>query len=241
MSSGVRHGLGFLAALILTPAIRLGTMYGTQKVGLLTPEWSLSGRETLLGLGALAGVALLLALLTGSRLSPLASLVAGGGLTAVAAAWVVAPNTTSNLVVGALPPFLSRDTNLHAVAETMLGVFGLMLLLASLPPSRWRRRPAKATASSGYGTEPAAESTPDTPQPPSTYTTPPGHIGAFTPHQTPPPTPYAGPDGGTDARPVIPGMEGGHAGGPPAPPAGSGGGVGEWTRTYGSGDLPGRS
>jgi hypothetical protein len=258
MSNGARHALGFLAGLILAPVIRLGTMYGTQEMGLLTPGFLADSRGRLLGAAALAGVVVLVAFLVGSRMSPLASLIPGLLLSAVAVAWIVAPATTTRLIVEPLPPFFDRARGLVTTYETVLGLLGGVMFFSSLFPSRWRGRAARSAV-----TGPAPG-----------YTNAPGHVRPLPSGQGTAASPYAAPDDGTEPGPVVPGFTGTRAATPATPPAGSrppgsppplstppgpgetpaagpspyaspgspgSPGVGEWTRMYGGDEFKGRS
>lgn len=225
MSNGVRHVIGVLIGLILTPVIGLGVIYGTERVGAVRLVLGSGGGDRWLGAGVLAAVVVLVALLVGSRTSPLASLVPGLVYTANAAAWLAAPRGTIEHTVLQLPGSLGRLSPAVGSYELILGTLGGVLLVASLFPARWRARsPRQAT--------PRA-----TPQTPSG-----GHVRPYPAGQAPlpygsaaavanPPLP-AGPHPPVSA-PGFPGAAGlPGTGQPQQPPA-----AGEWTRMYGGDEI----
>ncbi|MGW2145698.1 hypothetical protein ACWCOT_15425 [Nonomuraea bangladeshensis] len=137
MRSGVRHLLGAGAGLLATPLVAAGFAYGHVQLR-VAPDW--------LPLAAFAGAALLVGVLSGSRLSPLASLLPGLALTGLAAAelarldlsWLRAPGMylAGGQVLSAYLAAVEQLVSFGAPAA------GCVLLAASAFPSRWRARPA---------------------------------------------------------------------------------------------------
>ncbi len=145
MSNGVRHGLGFLAGLLLPPLAALALMYGVSHLSLtLAQRFELSFPG--LGLVVLAGAGL--AFLAGSRISPVASLM--GGLLYVLLG--VVPFLTMYGIEfrpEQLLPGLLRNGYTGLALQGILLMLGVMLLVASAFPSRWRGR-ARADAAPAY-------------------------------------------------------------------------------------------
>src|SRR5437868_9472256 len=99
MSNGARHGIGVLIGLIVTPVVAGLLMYGTQRLGEAVRRGAVFAAPSAHGdkwtaAAIMLVVAIMLGLLVGSRLSPLASLVPGAVLTVVGLLWVVAPRWT---------------------------------------------------------------------------------------------------------------------------------------------------
>ncbi|MFC5753302.1 hypothetical protein [Actinomadura rugatobispora] len=138
MSSGARHGLGAVIGLVVTPLIALSLMYATHRAGLYTrnfmdPPWS----DRLISTGLFLFAALLLGLVMGSRLSPLASLIPGLAFASIGLLWMAAPIFSAQHTLGVLPREFDRAYMVLAPYGVLL-VLGAALLVASLPPSRWR-------------------------------------------------------------------------------------------------------
>ncbi|MEV5553738.1 hypothetical protein AB0L44_08755 [Nonomuraea wenchangensis] len=136
MRNGVRHALGAGAGLLATPLVAAGLAYGHGQLR-SAPDW--------LPLAALAGAALLVGVLSGSRLSPLASLLPGLALSGLAVAAAAGLDLTwlrasGAYLAGEQPPRYERL--LHFGAP----VAGCVLLAASAFPSRWRARPSAPEA-----------------------------------------------------------------------------------------------
>jgi hypothetical protein len=249
MTNGARHGLGVLIGLIVTPAVAASLVYGANKLRLvLTFGYarfqSYHGKEMWIGAGMLLVAGLLLGLVSGSRLSPLASLIPGACYTIVGVIWFASPSWA---VQHPGRDVLSRDMALGYTTLASLGVFfllGVMLLVASLAPSRWKARTAAGAAPSFAGPPPAPMGPPPMPGAASPMPGAPAPLGA--PAQSPswnPPQPQFGQPPAQPASPAS-------SGPPPLPPAsptpppaqekrepsaedGDDGNPGEWTRMYG--------
>ncbi|GAA1773295.1 hypothetical protein [Streptomonospora arabica] len=143
MSNGLRHTLGLFAGVVAAPVLAAGLAWAphwTAGAGVdydLTavpgaPAWAAP-------VGVLAVVGLLLGLVTGTRLSPLAALLPG---LALLAAGVVETAGLPQPVPG-LEGLLdvegagSRPWFAWGPAFVLAGA---MLVVSALPPSRWRRR-----------------------------------------------------------------------------------------------------
>ncbi|QXJ22062.1 hypothetical protein AGRA3207_003000 [Actinomadura graeca] len=213
MSNGARHALGVVIGLIVTPVAAGLLTYGTQRLGRATRGAavlgsSAGGGDKWIGAVLLIGIAVALGLTVGSRLSPMASLVPGATFTAVGALWVLAPHWT--VVHTAKDPFPDR----LVIGYITLGpngvflVIGVLLVAASLVPSRWQARAATRAA----GAAPRFGSPPPAPLGPP----PGGPVGAARPGGAPP-LPGQAPPPGQNVPWPPPGQYG-PAPGSPAPP-----------------------
>lgn len=148
MSNGARHGLGVLAGIVAIPALSALLIFGAHRMNQQQNEVSRTFKDGsvtdgLIILGLLAAGGLVVALLCGSRLSPLASLIAGAPLLGYGAFWAVRPmQATKNLAD--LPGGKGKySVDVLFTAHTgMLLLLGVVLVIASFPPSRWRSRAA---------------------------------------------------------------------------------------------------
>ncbi|CNF54915.1 Uncharacterised protein [Mycobacterium tuberculosis] len=256
MSNGARHGLGVVAGLVLAPIIAVCLMYGTNKLRMVmtfgyTRFRSYHGEELWIGVGLILLAAILLGLLTGSRMSPVASLIPGAAFTIVGVIWFASPAWA---VQHSGRDVMTREmyygyTTLGSVG--ILFLLGVLLLVASLPPSRWKSRAAAAPRFAGpppapmgpppmpgapapMGAAPMGASPMGAPQPPPSqgpswqgapqpqFGAPPARPAA----SNPPPLPPASPTPPAQEKKPEPSIEGGDDDEP-----------GEWTRMYG-GDRP---
>ncbi|PZG19384.1 hypothetical protein C1J01_12335 [Nonomuraea aridisoli] len=87
---------------------------------------------------ALAAAAILLAFLAGSRLSPVASLIGGLGLTALGVLPVLEILGRGPLLPDDLLPGVMRTGMMTVAYSGLQAVLGVMLLVVSMFPSRWR-------------------------------------------------------------------------------------------------------
>jgi hypothetical protein len=237
MSNGARHGLGVLLGLVVTPVIALCLMYGTTKFTEFFRYFiTRGGEERWVGAAVVLVAAVLIGLVAGSRVSPLASLIPGAVYTAVGLLWIASPRFAFE---HAGRDLLGRKLYFGYTTLAAYGIFlllGVALLAASLSPSRWKSRQATAGAPPFGGPPPAPMG------PPPMH---PGHMGAPQPHpapgQAPPwqgPPRYGQPSGqpsGSNPPPLPPARSGEDR--PSAPPAKSGSDddepPGEWTQMYG--------
>lgn len=146
MSNGARHALGVVAGLILTPLVAAGLLYGAAE---LSQTFQQRFAVSWAGLGALVAAAVLLAFLTGSRLSPVASLVSGLFLTA-AGLLPVAEVTGARPLPPGWPPHPFSLGYLTLGYTGVLLFVGVLLLVASVFPSRWRGRRDLPPGPAGY-------------------------------------------------------------------------------------------
>ncbi|MEU4227237.1 hypothetical protein AB0F17_23330 [Nonomuraea sp. NPDC026600] len=160
MPNGARHALGVVAGLLLPPLIAVGLFYGVDQVSRNYQQFIVSW----VGLGVLLGSGVLLAFLLGSRLSPVASLVGGLKFTAFG-----------------ILPFL-EISGLRLIPDRMFGdelwsgfltmaytglllMFGVLLLVSSAFPSRWRSAPRAVPAGPAYGVIPPYQGSEDSTRP----------------------------------------------------------------------------
>ncbi|MEV5569145.1 hypothetical protein AB0L06_03790 [Spirillospora sp. NPDC052269] len=148
MSNGARHGLGVLAGILAIPALLALLIFGAHRINrqqhvIAVTYKDGSVTDGLFVLGLLVAGGLVIALLCGSRLSPLASLIAGAPLAGYGAYWALRPMqalTKMTEVPGGKGQY-ALDAAMAARSGLLL-VIGATLVLASFPPSRWRSRAA---------------------------------------------------------------------------------------------------
>ncbi|MBW8484657.1 hypothetical protein [Actinomadura parmotrematis] len=190
MSNGARHGLGLLAGVVATPALAAALFYGTYQANYVLQSFRATWDDRWLPYALLGGAAVLIALLVGTRISPLASLVPGLAFTAAGGLWAWDLRKAVDWTGGKLPHrFDVGYTSLGGLG--LLLAFGLILLVASLAPSRWRgrRRDDLDDVNPLAGMEPIGPRHAASPQPsspPSAGPLPPGYGGAG-PRNAPPP------------------------------------------------------
>jgi hypothetical protein len=136
MSNGARHTWGILVGVVLTAALAALLVYGTNRLqhGYLI---QLHKNDKWIGGGLLAGGAVVFALMTASRLSPVGSLIGGLLLTAAGVLFFVSQKTTADLI-NRFPLKGQRVTLAGLEDGGFILVVGVGLLVASLFPSRWR-------------------------------------------------------------------------------------------------------
>ena len=142
MSNSARHWWGVLVGLILAPAIAAALAYGTWRTLSGGQQFGPTSTEYRIGLASLALTAVVLGFAVGSRLSPIASLIPGGVLTALGGVWAASPTWAAKHTAGKLPDSLDKlDAGYQSVGSTgVLLMLGLVLLIASMFPARWRAR-----------------------------------------------------------------------------------------------------
>ncbi|WP_433474489.1 hypothetical protein ACQPZP_38005 [Spirillospora sp. CA-142024] len=236
MSNGARHGLGVVIGLVVTPVIALCLTYGA---GRLSQVISLGiarfetyhGKELWIGAGLFLVAAAALGLVMGSRLSPVASLVPGAAYTITGLVWFASPRWA---ITHPRTNDLPRELDLGYTTLASLGIFfllGVMLVTASLAPSRWK---ARTNAAPRFGGPPPAPA-----GPPPMHGSP-APMGA---HQ-PPPAPGQSPAWQGAPQYGQPPAQPAASNPPPLPPAeekpkpsGKSGpdedNPGEWTQMYG--------
>jgi hypothetical protein len=142
MSNSARHWWGVLVGLILAPAIAAALAYGTWRTLSGAQQFGPTSAEYRIGLGSLALTAVVLGFAVGSRLSPLASLMPGLALTALGGVWAASPRWAVENTGDILPASLDKlDAGYQSIGATgVLLMIGVVLLIGSLFPARWRAR-----------------------------------------------------------------------------------------------------
>ncbi|MEW9554604.1 hypothetical protein [Nonomuraea sp. NPDC050783] len=125
--------LGAGAGLLATPLVAAGFMFGDTQLR-TAPDWPPDWPPV----AALAGAAILVGVLAGSRLSPLASLLPGLALLALATA------ALARLDVGYTRVPAAYLDDYRTLVTLWAPVAGCVLLAASAFPSRWRGGPRAA-------------------------------------------------------------------------------------------------
>ncbi len=139
-----RHVLGLLTGLVATAVIAGGLMYSVDRQELAARSLQLTGSDHWTAVSLIVVAGLVIALLSGSRLSPLASLLPGlvfaaiGGIRAASPTW-----TGDHTLVNALPAALRAGYQAYAGSGLFL-MIGVAMVGASLFPSRWRARVPKS-------------------------------------------------------------------------------------------------
>jgi hypothetical protein len=237
MSNGARHGLGVVIGLLVTPVVALCLTYSATKFSEYFRYFFTRGGDRWLAAGLVLVAAVLVGLVVGSRVSPVASLIPGFVYAAVGAFWVVSPREAFG--------HSGRDLLPHDVylGYTVLGPYGIFLMLgvallvASVAPSRWQARRGAAPRFGG--------------PPPAPMGPPPMH-GAQAPMGAPQPPPAPGQSppwqgmpqgtpqyGAPPAQPASPNPPALPSAPPEAPRPSSSSGSddddnpGEWTQMYG--------
>ncbi|GAB2955783.1 hypothetical protein ACFMQL_00855 [Nonomuraea fastidiosa] len=146
MTNGARHALGVLAGLLLPPLLAAGLWYGVGELSLTAQR---DFRLSWTGIVVLAASGILLALLLGSRLSPVASLLGGLAFTGLGALPFAEMATGVRLLPDGLLPSSLRSGFMTVTYSGLLFLLGVALLAVSTFPSRWRGRPQEADAYDG--------------------------------------------------------------------------------------------
>lgn len=142
MNNAARHVLGLVAGVVATPVTVALLAFGADK---FAREYRVLGDVSVLAALALAGAGLILGVLCGSRVSPLGSLVPGAVYLLYGVLWVFDPYVVSDYTADLLP----ENLELSVLALGSFGLFlvlGVLLVAASVPPSRWRSRPKPPSA-----------------------------------------------------------------------------------------------
>lgn len=251
MSKGARHGLGVLVGLVFTPVIGFALLYGTQKLNRSFTVFALESGDRWVGAGSLVVAAILIGLLAGSRLSPMAALIPGAVLAVNGLLWVSSPRWMLSHTTNKLPDDLERG---YAVLSStgLLLVLGVLLLISGLAPSRWRAAVTRPAGAAPYapprfdsgpagrpfdsGAPQAAGAPPAAAAPPLGSAGPPPFDPNARPYSQGPPQspPPASPHNPPQAPPPAPGQS--ESPRRPQPQADE---AGEWTRMYGGDDFRG--
>ncbi|GAA3750613.1 hypothetical protein [Salinactinospora qingdaonensis] len=147
----LRHVLGLLAGLAVTPLLWAGTAWAASEIGSAIESLDFNDPMLLSAIAAMMAVGLLCGLLAGSRMSPLAALVSGGLLLGVSL-W---PLVDYASLAALLPGTISPGSLFHPMGPALpLGLaLGTLLFISALAPSRWRsrRRPFDDEPTDAYG------------------------------------------------------------------------------------------
>jgi len=141
MSTGARHILGVLLGIVVVPAIFGALFEANERQKAVLQTFQTTGTDHWAEMACFAAVAVIIGGVSGSRISPLASLVPGLVIGGFGVLWVVQPNNRSDTL---FPAGLRASYVTFGVSGLYL-VIGGALLVASLFPARWRHRfPASA-------------------------------------------------------------------------------------------------
>ncbi|GAA3760405.1 hypothetical protein HDA32_004829 [Spinactinospora alkalitolerans] len=146
MSNGLRHAIGAVVGLAVTPLVVLAMGWGGTRLEIALARFDMSVGTVLPGLAVVLVLGIVLGLVSGSRVSPLASLIPGAVLSLWGVLGSLEPTAGLSMAVVPLEYFAP-----HVSSYVLVG--GL-LLAASLPPSRWRagaRRTEAAPAGRPHG------------------------------------------------------------------------------------------
>ncbi|RCV54310.1 hypothetical protein [Marinitenerispora sediminis] len=176
-----RHPLGLLAGIMVTPLLWAGTGWAASELVPLLSGRNYGEPMLLTAVAVLMAVGVLVGLLAGSRISPLAAFVSGGAILAVSV-WPLVDFASMNRLV---PDVLAAGTMLHPLGPALPVnvVVGTLLFISALMPSRWRSRrraeepvPAPRPVAAGGAEPPAQRAAPVYPDPvldePAKTTTP---------------------------------------------------------------------
>lgn len=175
MGNGTRHLLGAIAGIVAVPLVAALAFGGTSITARSYAQALLRSGELYISAAVLVVGAVLLGLLVGTRISPLASLIPGLVYSAVGAFGVVSPTAVARLTHDLPSARVSLGGNLGISAAQVItdpvfyGAYllvGVLLLVASLPPSRWRAKVAPA-APGAHRAAPAPGEEPWPPAPPA--------------------------------------------------------------------------
>lgn len=140
MNNSARHVLGAVLGLIAAPLAVGLVMWGMHEASTTTrlaleTSWS--------GVAAIVVGAALLGVLVGGRISPLASLIPGVIFTVIGLLWAVSAREAFDLAEE-LPRSIRNEVLTWGISGLFL-MLGVLLVAASVPPSRWRAvQPAAA-------------------------------------------------------------------------------------------------
>ncbi|RNL82329.1 hypothetical protein [Halostreptopolyspora alba] len=131
-----RHLFGLLAGLLCAPLLWFGTAWAAAEVSGGVRSGDFTDGLAMPGVGALMAIGVLGGLLAGSRLSPLAALLAG----AVPLGFCLWPLLDLGSFETAMPGWLDADSMFHPLGPAFPVVLplGTLLLISALLPSRWR-------------------------------------------------------------------------------------------------------
>ncbi|ROO82883.1 hypothetical protein EDD29_0368 [Actinocorallia herbida] len=148
MNNSARHVLGGIIGLMVWLPLVVAGGWASRKVTTTARYFEVQAGEVVPGILVLLLCALVVGLLCGSRISPLASLVAGGLMSVLSLLWLLSPAQGSELLDAVLPDsFMIPVLDFIGVGMGLL--LGLSMVVASLPPSRWAARSPRVLPSGG--------------------------------------------------------------------------------------------
>lgn len=136
MPNETRHVVGGLVGLVASPVLLALVLFGWDH--LLRASVIFDDGERYVGSFLMAVAAVGIGLLAGSRISPIASLIAGATFTGIAGLDLVARDLLVD--VSELLPTRQDSTLVIFAANGFALLIGVLLLVSSIPPSRWRSR-----------------------------------------------------------------------------------------------------
>ncbi|WP_026341011.1 hypothetical protein [Actinomadura atramentaria] len=223
MPNGARHALGALVGIAATGVAFGLLLFASDRAMRIYRYWVMGGDDKASVILPLLAVGVLLGLAAGSRLSPLASLIPGVVYTLIGLFAVLSPQNATKFGHDVLGSGRIQNAYLTVTSTGLLLVVGALLIVASLPPSRWRALPRlrpgvppgarPPVAPGGYYGEPQ----PGVPNPYGPPAPRPGPADApqpYAPFGGPPPAPQLPPP----SRPDAPEPYGPPPGAAPNPP-----------------------
>ena len=147
MSNGARHGLGVAIGVIVTPALAASLFEGTARMTKAAQTFTFQGSERWVGAGLLVVAAVLIGVIAGTRVSPLASLVPGLGFTVVGGLWVTSPRWAFQHAGRDILPDKMGFGYFVLAPYGLVLLIGVALLMASFSPARWQARTASTRSS----------------------------------------------------------------------------------------------
>jgi hypothetical protein len=139
MPNSIRHVVGGVIGLLAAPIIMLLLILGTERLARAFQLFRLEGSDRLVGILLMALAAAIVGVLVTPWVSPLASIVPGFLFCALTLLDVASRETVAD-IAGVLPDrqsFFFLDVLGFGTAL----VLGVVLLVASIPPSRWTGKP----------------------------------------------------------------------------------------------------
>jgi hypothetical protein len=139
VTQGVRHLLGAIAGAVLTPVIFLLILYGTDRLARAFQVFELDSAERYLGAFLVVLAAVAVGFLTTSLISPVGSLVSGLMFIGLGLWELVDTGSLFDVVQEVLPDRPERAFLTVSVLGMWLFI-GVVLLVSSVSPSRWRSK-----------------------------------------------------------------------------------------------------
>ncbi|HEY3682552.1 MAG TPA: hypothetical protein VGL93_05910 [Streptosporangiaceae bacterium] len=211
MGTGTRHLLGAITGVVAIPVVAAVTVGGLGYIQNAYNTYLTRPASLYLAAGLIVVAGVLVALLVGTRISPLASLLPGVAYIALGAVGVVLPETIAKALRAVLPMTLHITSSGmtvpfgQAAVETVWGggflLLGVILLVASIAPSRWRAKPRAVAPGThrmdaGPGPDEPWPPQPPSPSDPANHRATPPLPGDAAAHGYPPPEYPYGPSSG---------------------------------------------